>query len=183
MELLQRGHVDDALVMCERLAREYPPLAAGDIVGANGCLLMPQGALLSDFVDLWKVRFVSGDGLTQDRMRKLAPWLYGQGVAPLSELPHDLGNLVLIPQEPVDKPQQDRGAVVPAAMASLWRAMVALPTGHPALRSLQKCEDATAEEAVPMLKRCASALRLVHLQASADHVERAMELLSGLGDA
>lgn len=80
-------------------------------------------------------------------------------------------------------PQLDRGVVIPAAMASLWRAIVALPTGHPALRSLQKCEDATAEEAVPMLKMCAVALRMVHLQASAEHVERAMELLSGLGDA
>lgn len=79
-------------------------------------------------------------------------------------------------------PQLDRDSV-PAAMASLWRAMVALPTGHPALRSLQKCEDATAEEAVPMLKMCAAALRLMHLNASAEHVERAMELMSGLRSA
>lgn len=87
---------------------------------------------------------------------------------------------VLIPHEPIAKPQPDRDGIIPAAMASLWRAMLALPTGHPALRSLQKCEDADLAEAVPMLKMCAAALRLVHLQASAEHVERAMELLSGL---
>jgi len=183
LELLQRGLVDDALVLCERLAREYPPLAAGNIIGTNNCPLMPQGTAVNDFVDLWKLRFLSGDSLTQDRMRKLAPWLYGQGVAPLSELPHDLGNPVLIPQEPVAKPQPDRDSSVPAALASLWRAMLALPTGHPALRSLQKCEDAGSAEAVPMLKMCAAALRLMHLNASAEHVERAMELLSELRSA
>lgn len=87
---------------------------------------------------------------------------------------------VLIPQWPTTEPQPDRDVIIPAAMASLWRAMVALPTGHPALRSLQKCEDATAEEAVPLLKVCAAALRLMHLGAPADHVERALELLSEL---
>lgn len=103
----------------------------------------------------------------------------------LCELPRDPGNpgAVLMPQEPIAKPQPDRDGIIPAAMASLWRAMLALPTGHPALRSLQKCEDADLAEAVPMLKMCAAALRLVHLQASAEHVERALELLSGLSDA
>ncbi len=86
---------------------------------------------------------------------------------------------VLIPPEPLATSQQ----VIPAAMASLWRAMVALPTGHPALRSLQKCEDADLAEAAPMLKNYGAALRLMHLNASAEHVERATELLSGLGNA
>lgn len=185
MELLQRGLVDDALILCERLAQEYPALAVGDVVGANGCSLMPQGTALNDFVDLWKLRFLSGDSLTQDRMRKLAPWLYGQGVAPLRELPRDLGNpdAVLTPPEPITKPQPDRDVVIPAALASLWRAMLALPTGHPALRSLQKCEDAGSAEAVPMLTMCAAALRLMHLNASAERVERALELLGGLRSA
>lgn len=107
------------------------------------------------------------------------------GADTTAEQPRDLGNpdAALTPPEPSTKPQPDRGVAIPAALASLWRAMVALPTGHPALRSLQKCEDAGSAEAVPMLKMCAAALRLMHLNASAEHVERSMELLSELRSA
>lgn len=190
LDLLQEGRLGPALDLLTMLSRDprYQP-QPGEAVSQKECPLMPPGTMVADFVCAWNaIRWTDMEALVATAA---LPWLRQVTGA---------GEQLRIAGHPTESQKvlgrsgdEERGrpvavdlgfqpipsANIPAALAALWRAMVALPAGHPALRSLAKCEAANPDDAVPRLKMCAAALRLMHLNASAEHVEKAAELLTG----